>query len=472
MSLLVSVVLLGFKLSAVKRLVQVNQRRTELTEALTFLHPKPEQEDLAMWLDDVDQDAKQREDRITELLSASGVLDSLMESEAIERCLGMFALFDSISGTATELKRPASVARSETKYNEATGLLLGRAEATLRAAPQAIVAYMLNLDSRYMLSWGATDVNVVRYEVLDVVNAHHTIGFARYKAKGVSDRTFLMSTIAKQLAEDPPTFVVACVSIPSHKNIGPKDEKGAVRAENYRSFVCTEVAPGVTKLEYCCSIDLKGWVPKIVTNTIVVPTQLNHLQATQLYFQQLRPLTNCDPEDGQVVAHLLMDLVRSKPKYLAHAIRTYANRTAMLRGCGFRHIGDALVALLTAFEKSDYGSVPAVALEPAQGPSSLTAEQASAIGYMIVSNTIRSHVPAAALHKLVKSHLVLRTMHTHHAWFVPMLEALVNANVVGLRQSTKQFSAIGTPKLPSEALIKVTSSDLCSVVRPYKSAPG
>ena len=43
-SLLVSVGLLGFKLSAVKRLVQVTQRRTELQAALVLLEPEVEAE--------------------------------------------------------------------------------------------------------------------------------------------------------------------------------------------------------------------------------------------------------------------------------------------------------------------------------------------------------------------------------------------------------------------------------------------
>jgi hypothetical protein len=59
---LVSTVLLGFKLSAAKRLVQVNQRRIELKAALVGLEPKLEAEKLAAWLADVDHDAKQREE--------------------------------------------------------------------------------------------------------------------------------------------------------------------------------------------------------------------------------------------------------------------------------------------------------------------------------------------------------------------------------------------------------------------------
>ncbi len=99
----------------------------------------------------------------------------------------------------------------------------------------------------------------------------------RVKAQGIRDRTFLNSVVAKQVTEDPPTFVVAVVPIPSHENlkISQKDEAGAVRGENCRSFLLTELAPGVTKLEYGCSLDLKGRIPQIVTNTIAIPTQMN-----------------------------------------------------------------------------------------------------------------------------------------------------------------------------------------------------
>ena len=70
-SLLVSVVLLGFKSSALKRLAGVAQRRSELLAALASLQPKLEEEDLAVWLDDVEHDTAQRQARIREIGLAS-----------------------------------------------------------------------------------------------------------------------------------------------------------------------------------------------------------------------------------------------------------------------------------------------------------------------------------------------------------------------------------------------------------------
>jgi hypothetical protein len=268
-SLSVSLVLMGFKLSALKRLVQLSQRRTELKADLQLLQPKVEEEALVVFLDDLHHDATQRQARIAEMALPSGLVYSTMENHAVARCLGMFEMFDSNLVGATPLNRSASMVRLETKFDEATRLLLGFADAEIRADPLLIVAYCLNADGRCV---STPHRNRIRYEVFHI-NAHHTVTFVRYKAPGIRDRTFLVSAIAKQVADDPPTFVVAVVPIPSHDKIGPKDEAGAVRAENCRIFRITAVAPGVSNVEYACTLDLRGRVPRFVTNMIAVPAQ-------------------------------------------------------------------------------------------------------------------------------------------------------------------------------------------------------
>ncbi len=127
-----------------------------------------------------------------------------------------------------------------------------------------------------------------------------------------------------------------------------------------------------------------------------------------------------------------MELMNSKPKDLAHAIRTFANRTAMLRECGFPHIGDLLVALLTivptAAQKdpqeltspSSHSKHTASAAD--HDPACITVEQATAIGGMLAERGCSSHLPSTALHFAVESHAILREMNARHAWFVPMLE--------------------------------------------------
>jgi hypothetical protein len=164
---------------------------------------------------------------------------------------------------------------SETKLDEATGLLYGRAAAMVRATPQEIVAYMLNYDSRFIRS--TTDPTVwVRSETLEHFNAHHTIVFHRLKlGTGLSHRTFLNSNVAKKVADDPPTYEVVALPIAQHDKVTSKDEKGAVRAETCRAFKLTEVGEGITKLEYACSLNLGGSIPQAITNKVSVPGQMN-----------------------------------------------------------------------------------------------------------------------------------------------------------------------------------------------------
>ena len=272
-SLLVSVVLLGFKLSALKRLAQLYQRRTELKAALVSLQPKLEAEKLAAWLDDANHDVMLRLKTMDALEPASNQVHTVAEREMIEKGEAVFAQYDRSSAPVTQLKRSATLTRSETKLDEAGRLLLGRAEVEVRASPLEMVAYMLNYDGRHVQSdWNpAVDV---RTELVARVNEHHTIVFVRKKAgSGLSDRTFLNSLVAKKVAENPTTYILVAVPIAQHPKISPKDEAGAVRAECFRSFRCTEVAPRRTKLEYVCSLDLKGHVPQFVTNMAAIPQQ-------------------------------------------------------------------------------------------------------------------------------------------------------------------------------------------------------
>jgi hypothetical protein len=154
--------------------------------------------------------------------------------------------------------------------------------------------------------------------------------------------------------------------------------------------------------------------------------------SVQRYFQQILPLAKCDAGDGRVVGQLLVDLVCSNPKDLARAIREFANRTAMLRGCGFAHIGEMLARLLSADVQDglddDVTVIPSTSVTTAAvGPSrsALTEKQAIAIGCAIASCVHQAHALAAGLSKVVQSHGALQAMKSEYAWFMPMLEVVM-----------------------------------------------
>ena len=406
----------------------MNERRKELNANLSLLCRQLESEDRMTWVDDVAYDAAQRKDRIEALALPPGRVYSTVENQAVERCLGMFALFNNNSAGTTPLKHSATIARSEVKQDPATGLLLGRAEAEIRAHVLEIIAYLLNdEDSRFIQSIEAALPEVGRAEVLEIINAHHTVTFSTYQSSGLQNRTFLNSIVAKQVAEDPPTYVVAMVPIPSHAKIGPNDEAGAIRAESVRSFRCTELAAGLTRLEFSCSLDLRGWVPQMIVDKLAIPGQMECVNTLQRYFQQVRRLSECNADDGRLVGLMLLEIVNSQPKDLAHAVRQFASRANMLRECGLRFIGEMLAGLLCADAQSapipldDQHDAAIVVLDP----SSVTEKQALAIGSAIASSVHKSRMPATALLKVVQSHAVLRAMKSLYVWFVPMLEVLV-----------------------------------------------
>jgi hypothetical protein len=473
-SLLVSVVLLGFKVSALRRLVQVVQRRTELKAALALLQSKFENEALAAFLDGVKHDKVQRECRTGELALPFERVYTQMEKTALEKGAGMYSVFESNSEQATQLAHSLSM-RSELNYEEATRRMLGHVEALIQSDPQDVVAYILNYDdSCFAKSEEAANPNIVRFECVAHMNAHHSIGFARQKARGLSDRTFLYSLVASQVAAQPPTHVVVAVPIPSHAKIGEKDEAGAVRGEICKSFRLTELAEGVTKLECSWAVDLKGLVPHTAANTIEAPAHMGYVHSLQRYFQHIKPLTMCDAEDGRNTGQLLLEVVKRAPKDLAHAIRTFTNCTTMLRECGFRHIGVMLVQLLNA--DAHVGPDKDVA-NVAPKPSSVTEKQAAAIGSVIASVRL-SDMPAVALTSVVESLTVLRAMKSCFVWFIPMLEVLAVPKIAQPRRYSlmKRLTSIATASAPvapidavSDAGIADEGSGFSPVVRPGRN---
>jgi hypothetical protein len=273
-SLLVSVLMVGFKLNSAKEIVQIIERRQELQMNLSMVRRLLEIENTKAWIKDVAHDTKQREDRIAELESASGHVYDLLEDALIAKGDAMFAVFEASSAGAKQLKHSALIMYSHMKLDEASGLLYGRAAAMIRATPQEIVAnFLVSVDSRFTQS--TIDPTVfIRSDVVERVNSHQTVVFNRLKVgPGLLHRTFLNSIVAKRVADDPPTYVVVGLPIAQHDKITAKDEKGAVRAENCRAFRLTEVAEGITKMEYTCSLNLGGSIPQAITNKVAVPGQ-------------------------------------------------------------------------------------------------------------------------------------------------------------------------------------------------------
>jgi hypothetical protein len=167
--------------------VQVIERRKELKVNLSLLRRSLEDDDLVDWLGDVAHDTAQRQATIDAL--ASDQAYTAAEERQLEKGEAMFAEYDGSSATATQLKRSGTIARSETKLDEAGRLLLGRAEAEVRVSPQAYVAYMLNYDGRHIHADYDPAIDGIFPRMLARVNDHHIIVFNRKRlGSGLRDR--------------------------------------------------------------------------------------------------------------------------------------------------------------------------------------------------------------------------------------------------------------------------------------------
>jgi hypothetical protein len=192
-----------------------------------------------------------------------------------------------------------------------------------------------------------------------------------------------------------------------------------------------------------------------------VPTTL------QRYFQQIRPIAQCDAEDGRVVGQMLHDLVSSEPMDVPRAVREFAHRTAMLRECGLAHIGDMLARLLSADVRGKPDGTSAIPSAPVPttvvglDPSSLTEEQAVAIGAAIALSVREADMPATGLKRLVKSHAVLRAMNSKYAWFAPMLDTIMARRAAEPRGSLriKRLSMHIASVAPRDAASSVDGAD-------------
>ena len=184
-SLLVSVLLIGFKLSTLKEIVNLTLRHTELKGLLSVLRRSLEEEELTDWLDDEAHDKALYQDRIAAIEAASGRVYGPLESGMIECGLSMFAFFESCSVKA-KTKRLATIPKWETKFDEASRLLLCRGETVIRASPLEAIAYTVSYDSR-VTERTRDRANNIRFEVLQRVDDLHTIIFNRYRGVGMSE---------------------------------------------------------------------------------------------------------------------------------------------------------------------------------------------------------------------------------------------------------------------------------------------
>ena len=354
------------------------------------------------WLADVEHDRATRADMIEQMV-AGGHLYSPEEDSKIQALLAMLATDSSHTRRARQLKHGATVESSWTKLNE-DGVLVGHTRLVIHgASPLDIIAYLMDADGDYIRS--RFDPNVdVNYGVREVRNAHCSVTFSEVKTAPFRNRTFLQALVWKKLSDA--TYVWCTYPIANHSTVRPSDESHAVRAELVRCIRLTRLAHGATRVEYACSVDLKGRFPTWLTNSLVIPT-LMHLPFTlQEYFLQIRRIDECTAQDGAFIGHMLMNAALSvKKARRAEVAATFILRTEMLRDAPAANL-DVLLRLLVCNESHDLLAGDVATQDPAQ----LTAADARTIANGITTIR-RGHVSRAnAFGEVLEKYHVIRAM--------------------------------------------------------------
>ena len=218
------------------------------------------------WHADVAHDSKRRQEWIAKLAAEEQVYNT-MENESIARGTALLDMFSAQLSSAAK-------SQGRFKHDPHTNRLIGYAEGLVRgASPQQIVAYLMDIESRFVQGHQNRD-ETVRFEVLSTINDHHKVVYTEVKTAPFTNRTFLTSFVCLKISLEPPTWVWVALPIPAHPRIRPEDERHAVRGEVMRCCKLTATSATETKMEYASYIDLRGNFPGWLINNVVLPAQV------------------------------------------------------------------------------------------------------------------------------------------------------------------------------------------------------
>ena len=230
-----------------------------------------------LWLADVEHDRETRKDIIAQMVADRHVYND-EEDSIIQRGLAMFADNLAQAGKMQHFKHGPTIDSSWTKLDKRSGLLVGNTECVIRGAgPFDIMAYLMDLSGRHFRSTLDPETDI-RDDLREVRNSHHIVEFYEGTAAPFNNRTFLQSLVWKRLSDA--QFVWCLAPIADHPSVTPSDERDTVRAEAVRVLRFTVIAQNVTRVEYACTLDLKGHCPTWLTNNLVIPN-LMHERARQ-----------------------------------------------------------------------------------------------------------------------------------------------------------------------------------------------
>ncbi len=357
------------------------------------------------WVNDTEDDSVWRHSLVAKMRQ-DGHVYSDDELALIAQGTAELDAFADGTGRVRSFRRSNTATVAQTKFDKASGRLMGRVELVVGASPEHIIASLMHFDSKLNESLRTPELDV-HDEVLEVKSPHHTVVFLEKRiAPSFHNRTWLSALLWRKVADAPLTYVWVGVPIKHHAKLPPKREAGSVRADGTRAFRVTHVADGKTKLEYACSLDLRGHFPQWATNSLVIPVLLTLPYQLQAYFLHIRPTSDCTAADGLLLGHLLVDTAEAARKPAVQAITMFFDRTVILRDSTVAFLDELLIA---AMGERGHSLLPeAVA---SRDPAELTVAEAITIGRGFEAIFHASATPSEAVDELLLKYPALDVPH-------------------------------------------------------------
>jgi hypothetical protein len=341
------------------------------------------------------------------------------------------------------MKRAKTVEVAQTRHDKRSDVLQGEVKLLVPASPEEIIAFLMQIDSKFYMSKLNPKVDV-RFEVLEVKSLHHTVFFSEIKTAPLQNRTFLGALVWRKISDVPLTYVLVAAPVECHDKLSIEQDANAVRAEVRRVLRLTSTADGHTSVEYACSLDLRGHFPKWLVNEVALPQLLNVPYTLQTYFAHVKRAPQCTAKDGVLLGHLLADTVEmASPHERTSAITTFVCQTSMMRECGFVFLD----AMLAAFFEAHFGlaKFKAIFAQPVAtfDPAALTAAEATTIGSGFDAILRKSTDHFEAVGELLSTYAAMVVMEERYVWFRPLLETIAKRRMASAPLGLKLRLTIG-----------------------------
>ena len=283
------------------------------------------------WKLDVERDCESRNKIIAELLDPGPYT-----KEDDEKVNAGLLIADKLSDgknpeiTLTKLETNTPLEEAYMCYDSERQVSYGKVTATISTSLLDAMAFIFDYDSQFYKHHQPHPNELEGSGVLERLNNHHKIVYYHGRLPSpFHNRDLVWSFIVKRISDDQ----YVCVSNPAlHKDAPITSD--TVRAESTRIYKLTKVERDATRLELFVTVDLKGFLPSWITNTIIIPGSLR--VTVCYYFMHIKEYEDYDKagQDAKTLGQMFMDSVRS----LSGKARDAELQTQFHWTAAFRHL--------------------------------------------------------------------------------------------------------------------------------------